>query len=287
MTVRVVTDSTADLPEETVKELGITIVPLQVNFGSQTYFDGIDLRSDDFYQKLAESEILPTTSQPTPAAFTEVYNRLAKETDEIISIHISPKLSGTHNSAVLGRSIVEGNCRIEIIDSQQASMGLGLIVIQAARAAQNGACLDEVIDLVHNVIPRIRFFGIVDTLEFLHKGGRIGKAQALMGTLLSIKPLIGCEDGEVHPKGKARTQKKALARLFEMVQESGEIEELTVSHSTIPHQAAEFTQRLAPMFDMNRIYQARIGPVIGTYLGPGSMAVGVVVKENGVAHPSR
>jgi len=287
LAVRVVTDSTADLPEEIVKDLGITVVPLQVNFGSHTYFDGIDLRADDFYRKLSESETLPTTSQPTPAAFTEVYNRLAKETSDIVSIHISPKLSGTYNSAVLGRSVVERDCRIEIIDSLQASMGLGLIVIQAAKAAQSGATLDEVIDLVRNVIPRIRFFGMVDTLEYLHKGGRIGKAQALMGTLLSIKPLIGCEDGEVHPKGKARTQKKALTRLYEMVQESGEIEELTVSYSTIPEQAAVFTKRLSPMFDTNRVYQARIGPVIGTYLGPGSMAVGVVVRKNGVANPAR
>lgn len=279
MTVKIVTDSTSDLPDHIVRALKITVVPLQVNFGDSTFFDGIDLQADEFYVKLASNQSLPTTSQPTPAAFTEVYNRLAKETDQIVSIHISPKLSGTHNSAVLGRSVVERDCRIEIIDSMQASMGLGLIVIQAAKAAQNGAELDEVVEIVRNVIPRTRFFGMVDTLEYLHKGGRIGKAQALMGTMLNIKPLIGCEDGEVHPKGKARTQKKALTRLFEMVQESGVLEELTVAHSTIPGQAADFTKRLSSIFEGDRIYQARIGPVIGTYLGPGSIAVGMVEKK--------
>jgi len=280
LTVKVVTDSTADLPDDLVQSLEITVVPLSVNFGTDTYLDGLDLRADEFYTKLINSDSLPTTSQPTPAAFIEVYHALSSETDEIISIHISPKLSGTINSALLARDAMNSHCRIEIIDSLQASMGLGLIVIRAARAAQAGANLNEVVETVQEIIPRIHFFGMVDTLEYLHKGGRIGKAQALMGTLLSIKPLIGTGNGEVQPKGKARTQKKALTRLFEMTQEFGEIEDLTIAHSTIPEEAAAFTERLSPVFEKNKIYQSRIGPVIGTYLGPGSIAIGIIEKSS-------
>ncbi len=274
------TDSTADLPESIVQSLGITVVPLSVNFGRDTYLDGVDLKADEFYRKLADSKSLPTTSQPTPAAFAEVYNLLSKQTDEIISIHISPKLSGTLSSALLARDAMNSNCRIEIVDSLQASMGLGLIVIKAARAAQNGANLEEALRITREIIPRTHFFGMVNTLEYLHKGGRIGKAQALMGTLLSIKPLIGTGEGEVQPKGKARTQKKALARLFEMVQEFSGIEEMTILHSTIPEEAAAFTERMSPVFDKEKIYQSRIGPVIGTYLGPGAIAIGIIEKDS-------
>ncbi len=280
MTVKVVTDSTADLPEAIVQSLGITVVPLSVNFGKDTFLDGVDLKADEFYHKLAGSKSLPTTSQPAPAAFAEVYNALSQQTDEIISIHISPKLSGTLNSALLARQAMNVDCRIRIIDSLQASMGLGLIVIKAAEAARDGATLEEVFSVTQEIIPRTHFFGMVDTLEYLHKGGRIGRAQALMGTLLSIKPLIGTGEGEVQPKGKARTQKKALARLFEMVQEFSGIEEMTILHSTIPAEAAAFTERLSAVFDKEKIYQSRIGPVIGTYLGPGAIAIGVIAKNS-------
>ncbi len=279
LTVKIVTDSTADLPDEIVQSLGITVVPLYVNFGDETYLDGVDLKADEFYEKLIGNELLPTTSQPTPAAFTEVYSNLSKETDEIVSIHISQKLSGTHNSATLGKENAEGNCRIEIIDSLMASMGLGLIVIRAAELAQRGASFEEVVGMTQKLIARTHFFGMVDTLEYLHKGGRIGKAQAFMGTLLSIKPIIACECGEVHPKGKARTRNKAMSQLFDMAWGFGEIEGLTVAHSTVPEQAESLIERLSPLFDKDKIIQSRIGPVIGTYLGPGSIAVGVIVKH--------
>ncbi|MFO8011135.1 MAG: DegV family protein [Dehalococcoidia bacterium] len=278
MAVKVVTDSTADLPDEVVKSLGITVVPLCIHFGEQTYFDGLDLRADEFYQKLGQSESLPTTSQPAPAAFAEIYTRLSDEADGIISIHISPKLSGTYNSAVLAREAAPEHCPIEIIDSCHASMGLGLIVIQAAMAAQSGGSLDDVKEVVRDVIPRTHFWGMVDTLEYLHKGGRIGRAQTLMGTLLSIKPLLCVKDGEVHPRGKARTRKKAMDRVLEIVQDFPDIEQMTVLHSTTPDEAAAFIEKISPIFRGDKIYSARIGPVIGTYLGPGSLAVGIIEK---------
>ncbi len=280
MTVKIITDSTADLPDDLAQSLGITVVPLSVHFGNDTYLDGVDLKADEFYDKLINSHSLPTTSQPTPAAFTEAYSNLSRETDEIISIHISPKLSGTINSALLARDAMDSRCRIEIIDSLQASMGLGLIVIKAAEIAQSGANLNELVEAVKEIIPRTHFFGMVDTLEYLHKGGRIGKAQALMGTLLSIKPLIGTGDGEVQPKGKARTRKKAITLLAEMVQEFDGIEEMSVSYSTTPEEAIAFTERMSSLHEKNSIFQARIGPVVGTYLGPGAIAIGIVEKDS-------
>lgn len=280
MAVKIVTDSTSDLPAALVRELGITVVPLFVNFGQDSYLDGVDLQAEDFYQKLVQSPMLPTTSQPTPAAFTEVYQKLSRETEEIVSIHISPKLSGTYNSAELGRAAMSGGTRIELIDSLQASMGLGLIVIQAARAAQRGAGLDEVVGITRDVIPRTHFFGVVDTLEYLHKGGRIGKAQALMGTLLSIKPIICCFDGEVHPKGKARTRRKALDQLFEIASEFTDIEEMAVCYSTTPEEAEAFTRRTAGIYEPDRVIGARVGPVIGTYLGPGAIAIGIIDRHS-------
>ncbi|MFA4836875.1 MAG: DegV family protein, partial [Dehalococcoidia bacterium] len=224
----------------------MTVVPLVINFGNVSYVDGVDLNADQFYDKLKQSDSLPTTSQPAPADFIRVYRNLAAEAEGIVSIHISKKLSGTYNSAIMGREAVETNCRIEVIDSLTASMGLGLVAIQAARAAQSGATFDQVIEETHRAMARTHFFGTIDTLEYLKKGGRIGKAQALLGTLLSIKPILHCIDGEVHPLGKERTRKKALNRLFEMVQDYRDIRDVTVLHSTTPDEAAAFIERIAP-----------------------------------------
>ncbi len=276
MAVKIVTDSTSDLPESLVQELGITIVPLTVSFGEESFYDGVDLKADEFYAKLVSSPVLPTTSQPIPAAFTRVYDEFSGESDEILSIHISAKLSGTHNSAVLAREDSKSSSRIVVIDSQMASMGLGMIVIKAAKAAQSGASLDEVVQITQDAMSKVSFFGMVDTLEYLQKGGRIGKAQALMGTLLSIKPIIGCVDGEVHPQAKARTRKKAMGKLLEMVQEYKNIDGVTVMNSTVPDEAAAFTEKITAFCERDKIIQARIGPVIGTYLGPGSVAIGVM-----------
>ncbi|MBM3132316.1 MAG: DegV family protein [Chloroflexi bacterium] len=278
MTVKVVTDSTADLPDGLIRELGITVVPLNVNFGTKSFRDGIDITADEFYRRLPHTDPLPTTSQPTPADFIHVYEELGKETSEIISIHISQKLSGTHNSATLAHAGIKTASRIEIVDSFEASGGLGLIVVQAAKAAKRGANLDEVLSITRDTMSRTHFFGTVDTLRYLHKGGRIGKAQALMGTLLAIKPIIGMREGEVHPFGKARTRKKVIAHFIEMVKELMPIDEMTVLHSTTPEEAAEIMKELASIAGKECLYDSRIGPVIGTYLGPGALGIGVIRK---------
>ena len=199
MTVKVITDSTADLPPALAEELGITVVPLNVHFGTEVYRDGVEITADEFYRRLVTASRLPTTSQPTPGDFLSAYDEMGQTTDEILSVHVSAKLSGTMNSATQAREEYGGACRIEIIDSLQGSMGLGMLAIAAAEAARRGDSLDDVVTETRAAIPKVGFIGLLDTLEYLEKGGRIGKAQAFMGSLLRIKPLLTIRDGEAHP----------------------------------------------------------------------------------------
>ena len=195
MTVKVVTDSASDISDEVVRELGITVVPLYVHFVHEVYQDGVDLSADEFYHKLVTEPEFPKTSAPSSETFIATYEKLAAETDEIISIHISSKLSTTYNSALLGKGGMKVSCRVEVIDTFSASIGLGLIVITAAKAALSGANLDEIVAMIKQTIPETHYFGIVDNLEYLYKGGRIGKAQAFLGSMLNVKPLLIVQDG--------------------------------------------------------------------------------------------
>lgn len=276
MTVRVVTDSTSDLPANTAQELGISVVPLQVNFETETYLNGVELTSEEFFQKLIRSPSLPTTTQPPAGAFAEVYGKLAQETNEIISIHISAKLSGTINSALVGKGLVEKSCRIEIIDSLQASMGVGLIVITAAKAAQAGVNLEQIMTIVNQVIPRVQTVVLADTLEYLQKGGRIGKAEALLGSILNVKPLIKVKDGEGYPLQRVRTQARAVDRLYDFVRGFSRIRDMAIMHSTTPDEAERFAQRIGSFFPREHIHIGRFGPVMGTYLGPGALGVTLI-----------
>ncbi len=187
MPVKIVTDSVSDLPSQVVKELGITVVPLNVRFGTEVYRDGVDLTAEQFFDKLVHSKTLPVTSVPSPGTFAEIYDRLAEETDEIMVITLTSKLSGTHEVALQSIGLMERKCRVEVVDSRLAVMGQGFIVMAAARAAQAGAKFDEILDIVNRNIPRADFRAAFDTLEYLQRGGRIGKAQALLGSVLKIK----------------------------------------------------------------------------------------------------
>ena len=201
MAVKIITDSLSDITDDYAKELGVTLVPLTVLFGHEQYLDRVTITTDQFYDRLVNDTVWPTTTQPTPAAFAEVYNELAKETDEILVVTLSSKLSGTYESAMNARNLVEGKCRIEVIDSQTVAGGLGLIIISAVSAAQAGANLDQLVELVHDAMNRSHFVVYFDTLTYLAKGGRIGKAQALLGSMLNVNPIIGLKDGEVFPFG--------------------------------------------------------------------------------------
>nr|MBC8476737.1 DegV family protein [Dehalococcoidia bacterium] len=186
MTVRIVTDSVSDIPPQVVQDLGITIVPLHVRFGTEVYRDGVDLTPDQFFDRLTRSETLPVTSVPSPGAFAEVYDALAEETDQILAITLTSKLSGTHEVALQSVGLMKRKCRVEVVDSRMAVMAQGFVVITAARAAQSGASMEEILDVVNHNIPRVDFRAAFDTLEYLKRGGRIGKAQALLGSILKV-----------------------------------------------------------------------------------------------------
>ncbi|GAG91877.1 unnamed protein product, partial [marine sediment metagenome] len=206
MTVKIVTDSVADLPPQVVEELGITVIPLNVRFGTEVYRDGIDLTAEQFYDKLQRSKTLPVTSVPTPASFAEAYDKLAEETDEILVIIVSSKLSATYEVALQSIGLMKRKCRVEVVDSQWAVMAEGFVVMAAAKAANAGASLDEAIALTRKNIPRVEFHAAFDTLDYLRRGGRIGKAQALLGSVLKINPIITIKDGVVEPAGRTRSR---------------------------------------------------------------------------------
>ncbi len=272
MTVKVVTDSTSDLPRELAQELGITVVPLNVHFGTDTFRDGDGMTADQFYHRLLTSPALPKTSAPSPGTFRECYARLAGETNEIVSVHISSKLSGTYEAALTGKRDLGDHCRVEVIDSQTVTMGLGLLAVTAAKAAKRGAGLDEVVKLVRDAAPGIYMASAVESLEYLQKGGRIGRAQAWLGSLLSIKPIISVSGGEVVPLERVRTYSRAVARVYELLEERLPARELAVMYSTDPVEADKLMGHLHEAFPAQPVYLARFGPVLGTYMGPDCLA---------------
>jgi len=277
MTVKIVTDSTSDLSPEVAQELGITVVPVYVCFGEKVYRDGLDISGDEFYHRLIEGSVHPTTSQPTPADFANVYSKLSKEADKIVSIHLSSKTSGTHNSALQGRELAGVNCRIEVVDSLSVSMGLGLIAMAAARLAKAGEDLQAVMNEVRQAIPHIRLLGVFDTLKYLLWGGRISKAKLIVGSILSVKPLITMRDGELVQAGLARTRSKGIERLLDFVKNALNIQELAIVHSTTPDEANSLKERIGSIFAKERIHIARLGPGLGVHGGPGTLIL--VLRE--------
>jgi len=274
MVVKIVTDSTADLPPGVAEELDITVVPLYVRFGDKLYRDRIDISEDEFYDRLVHDPTLPGTSQPTPNDFAFVYRKLAKEADGIISIHISSKLSGTCSSALSAKQLVDSPCPIEIVDSLWTSIALGYPVIRAATAARGGKSMQELLKEIKSVISNIHLLGFFDTLKYMQLGGRIGKAQSLVGSVLNVKPLVTMKDGEFIPVGRVRTYAKAKERLFEFVKDGRHKEIALVVHNTTPDVAREMADRFSSFVDRKNIIIARLGPVLGTHAGPGTLFTG-------------
>jgi DegV family protein with EDD domain len=237
------------------------------------------MTTDEFYHRLIHGNIWPTTTQPPPGDFVNVYNKLAEETDEILVVTLSSKISGTYGSALNAKSLVEKECRIEVIDSLTVAMGLGLIVIAAAKAAQTGANLDELTDLVRSAMARSHTTMYFDTLKYLAKGGRIGKAQGLLGSLLSVKPLLTMKDGEVAPLTRVRALAAGMDYFYNFVASFPHIEELAVEHATTPDEADKLIERFSSVFPKERIYRSTVSPVLGTYGGPNAMAVTVLEAE--------
>jgi len=279
MAVKIVTDSLSDITGDLAQEMGVTVVPLYVRFGEEVYRDRLEMTTDEFYHRLVHNATFPTTTQPSPGDFVGVYEKLAKESDEILVIVVSSKLSGTYQSALQAKSMVEGKCRIEVIDSQTIVMGLGLIVISVAKAAQAGAKLDELADLVHKAMPRSHAIMSFDTLKYLAKGGRIGKAQSFLGSILSVKPILTIRDGEVHPVTRVRSRAAGIDYLYNFVAGFSNIEELAVEHATTPGEADELVKRLNSVFPKERIYRSTVSPVLGTHTGPHVLSVSVLEAE--------
>lgn len=275
--VRIVTDSTCDLPPEICDRLGIVVVPLNVQFGGTVYRDGVDLDSNRFFELLAKGPDFPRTSQPASGLFEEAYNRLAADGSAIVSIHLSSRLSGTLNSAMLAGKAVRSRCRVEVIDSRSASLGLGLIVMAAAEMAQAGAGQWDVASFVRRLSPNVHIMCFVDTLEYLQRGGRIGRAQAFLGTLLNIRPILKLEDGEVHPVEKVRTRSKAIDGLVEFVELFPHIDRLALLHDDSSSDVEMLLRRIEPIFPRDKVIVGHYGPVIGAHAGP--KAVGVVVSQ--------
>lgn len=271
MSVAVVVDSTADIPVSMREQLGITVVPLLVLFGNEQLRDGFDISSDEFYTRLVESKVHPTTSQPSTGDFAEAYERLAQDHDGIISIHLSGKLSGTVRAAQQAADMLP-NIPIRVIDSGSVSMGLGFLGIEAAKLAQAGKSLDAIAAEVEALVPQIVLWAVLDTLKYIERGGRIGKTQAFLGTLLNVKPMIYIR-GEVLPGERVRTHKKAIARLVELATEEAPYRDLAVLHSTSAEYANELAGRLGAIYPRDRIIVTQLTPVIGVHGGPGIVGV--------------
>ena len=271
MTVAVVVDSTADIPRPIREELGITVVPLMILFGSEQFRDGVDLSDDEFYARLVEGTVHPTTSQPSAGDFAEAYGRLAQDHDGIISIHLSGKLSGTVRSAQQAVEMVP-DVPIRVIDSGSVSMGLGFLGVEAAQMAKAGQGLDEIAAAIEGMVSNVVLWAVLDTLKYLERGGRIGRGRAFLGTLLNVKPLISVRD-EVIPLERVRTHRKAIARMVELASAEGPYKHLAVLYSTGKEYADELASQLDGIHPRSEIIVSQLTGVIGVHGGPGVLGV--------------
>jgi DegV family protein with EDD domain len=276
MPVKIVTDSTSDLKPHIADPLGITVVPLYIHFGTESYLDGVDLTTEEFYRKLASSKTLPTTAVPSPASFAQVYDKLARETDEIVVISLASKLSSCHEMESQAIGMMKRKCRIELIDSKAGCMALGLIAIAAAKAANAGANIDEVLDITRRNIPRAKIYFAFDTLSYLKRGGRVNAAQAFLGSVLNVNPIMTLEEGEGKPVGRPRSRAKAIEFLYKFAASFSNIEEMGIEDATTPDEADTLAERINSIFPRKRIYRTKVSPVVGTHVGPHVLAVSVL-----------
>ncbi|MBF8299565.1 MAG: DegV family protein [Dehalococcoidia bacterium] len=275
MTLRVVTDSTCDLPPDLVSSLNVTVIPCNIHFGQEAFRDGVDMKSEQFYTRLTGT-VYPKTSQPSVESFLEGYRGLGDKVGEVLSLHVSSKLSTTVTAAQLAAKELGKVPRIEVVDSLQASLGLGLLVMEAARIAQAGGNLQDALTFVDHERSKITSYFAVDTLEYLVKGGRASKAQAFLGSLLSIKPILAVkDDGEVHPVERVRTRKRVLERLAELAASAGTIRGMGVLHSVAAEDAEALATACSAHFPRGKIVLSQFSAVLGCHLGP--RALGLVL----------
>ncbi len=274
--VAVATDSTANIPDEFVEDLNIHVIPQCLNWEGETFLDGIDITPTEFYQRLGQAKELPTTSQPSAGEFHEFFGKLAEDNQAIIGVFISEHLSGTIDSALTAADMMP-DFPIEIIDSQSASMGLGFMAMAVARALKEGSTYKDAAQLARELIPFTHAIFVVDTLEYLHRGGRIGGAQRLLGSLLSMKPLLHLEEGRIEPLARIRTKRKAVEKLLDVVAADTEGKgnlHASVIHAAAPEDAERFKQQVIERLDPVELIITELSPVVGTHTGPGLVGMG-------------
>jgi DegV family protein with EDD domain len=276
--VKIVTDSTSDIPADLVARLGIAVVPSYIMFGTESYRDGVELTRQQFYDKLTSSRVLPSTAAPPPDIYLEVYRQLAEETEEMVSIHLASRYSGIYSSAAVAAQGVSG-AQIAVIDSEQVTMGYGWLVVAAAEAAQRGASFDEIVALVHAMKPRARVLAALGTLEYLHRGGRVDWMRAMLGTLLRIKPIIEVRTGQINLVERARTLRRSLERLLALVQELGPLERAIVLHTNAPDLASGFADELQRVMPEWKRSIGQAGVTIASHAGPGAVGVACVMVQ--------
>jgi DegV family protein with EDD domain len=273
MTIKIVTDSGSDITQEEAKKLGIIVIPLYLRFGNEVYRDGVDMDSDEFYRKLMTSPVHPSTASPSPGDFTKAYQEVARETGEIVSIHVTSKHSAVYQAALLGKESVEKKgCHVEVIDSKGVTMWQGLVAMAAAKAAEAGDSFKQVVNKVHETISHMRILALLDTITYIVKGGRLGKAASAISrieSLLHVKLLLTLHNGEIRPVGLVRSQSKGMERLREFMRSGSHIEDLAIVHSTTPEDAKSIADYACSLFPNIVPRIARLGPVLGVHGGPG------------------
>lgn len=274
--VKIVTDSGSDIPPQLAQELGIIVVPLNLHFDTETYRDNVDIGAEEFYRRLVSDKVFPTTSAPAPGIFVELFTESAEETDEILTIPLSRKLSATYESALGAKKLVKANCRIEVIDSMMIIGAQMLLVIKAAKAAQSGANLNAISDMVRKDIPRAHVRMAFETLEYLRRGGRMGKGQAFLGGLLKLNPILGINDGEVAPIARTRSRPQAADFLVDFASGFSEIEGITIEDATTPDELEVLAGRISELFPEKTMYRSKVSPVVGAHVGPHVLAVSVL-----------
>ena len=269
----VVTDSTADLPEAWRERYGIEVVPLKVLFGKETFRDRVDMTDEEFFRRLAASTTLPTTSAPSPGEFAELYQRLARDHDGCISIHIGAQLSATAEAARVGASSVDG-FRVEVVDSETVSMPVAFL----CRVAAECATLDDAVAAVKQRVPRTRVLALLDTLRYLEMGGRLSRAQAMIGTMLDLKPLLLVVDREIKPVDRVRTRARAMTRMVEFFKKDEPVEHVAVMHAQAPDDAERIAAELRAESPDREVTVGQIGCVLGTHTGPKALGI-VYIKS--------
>ena len=280
MTVMIVTDSLSDLTTELTGDLDITLVPLTVLFGHETFLDRVTISTDEFYHRLIHGDIWPASTQPSPQDFANTYDKLCETTNEILVIILSSRLSGTYQSAMAGKNLMKARkCRIEVIDSQTVAGGLGLVVLAAAKEAQKGASLDKLVAFTHEALKRSHFIVYFDTLKYMAKGGRIGKAQGLLGSVISIKPILNVKEGEMSPVTRVRSLAAGVSYLNNFMSSFKNIEIAIIEHTTSIESADELARLFRSTHPKVPVLRSTVSPVLGVYGGPNALAVAVLEAE--------